>query len=715
MTKKSSAKTNWRERYEQTRKKIARLRKEVSLEDNPQYTVEVKETAKSITLTRETHSITFDKKRAMVTSAVADGVKLGSVMLPHLLAIDEKGRKISQHDSTKGDLKVRHEKFSIFLEGYFTFDGKQVPIVYEMDRMTGTTFCTMDVPGPLSVRRMTLEHGLGKTPRPLDTFYAPHHYLKRFKPYKPVVINEYEIDIIFEKDTIQVWTDGHIGFQVYSISWDKSRVLDTEKKFRYGTGEIRNNSSWIDLTFFSTGTKEAIDLPDGYRVTCAFNLMPFKKWRPKSEIFGSTYLMPPADGGFYKKGEEANATLSHFGRNGVTLACFGESHGCNDPVDPEYTKWFASTMQKNGVKPMLYIERSLTDIKRQPKVGMLTDEEILDGRQELISHFGPKNGGSPIWGNSSPMCCNYEPWRIHMLTMIDYHLAEMNVQGVYLDSSFICSCHNTRHGESPDENTSVRGSMIFQQDLRFILDDYQKKTGVEYPLINHYWDQHVAPHLQRQRLHNARRAGRIQDAAENDRRQQSVRLLRSTKRHEHDLVLQHVLRLHKPADIQRRCRLRRNHLALTLPRGSAAVSARRYRQTRPPRTAPRAVGPPRLETRPSLHGGIPEDLQRRRQGHPRHDLLQRRQHPCLRRQRRPEIEEDFILRQGAVVLETLLRPQHRRLRMDRGEAESRLHHRQGSRLLERPSGNRHFPVSHRPCSRVEGQRLQEHRIHDEER
>ena len=118
----------------------------------------------------------------------------------------------------------------------------------------------MDVPGPLSVRRMTLEHGLGKTPRPLDTFYAPHHYLKQFKPYKPVVINEYKIDLIFEKDTIQLWTDGNIGFQVYSISWDKSKVLDTEKKFRYGTGEIRNGSSWIDLTFFSTGTNEAIDL-----------------------------------------------------------------------------------------------------------------------------------------------------------------------------------------------------------------------------------------------------------------------------------------------------------------------------------------------------------------------------------------------------------------------------------------------------------------------
>mgnify|MGYP005839845539 CR=1 FL=1 len=493
MSEEIKKKENWRARYEATRKKIAEIREQVDLNENPQYFTGIKETKKEITIEREPYSLVFDKKRAMVTKANITDVKLGNVCLPHLLVIDDKGRELKQFNSTKGDLKVREEKFSVFLEGFFTLDGKAVPIVYEIDRMTGTTFCTMDVPGPLKVRRMTLEHSLGRTPRPLDTFYAPHHYLKQFKPYKPVVINEYKIDLIFEKDTIQLWTDGNIGFQVYSISWDKSKVLDTEKKFRYGTGEIRNNTSWIDLTFFSTGTKDAIDLPDGYRATCAFSPMPFKKWRPKSGIFGSTYLFPPVESGIYKKGEEMEAVYNHFGRNGVTFVCSGESHGCNDPVDPEYTKWMADASRRNGVEMILYIERSLTNVKRQPMVGMLTEEEIENGKQKLKSHFGDKNDGCPQWGDSSPMCCNYEPWRIHMLTMIDYHLTEMNFDGVYLDSSFICSCHNTKHGESPDESTSVRGSMIFQQDLRLLLDYYAKKNNREYHLINHYWDQHVAP------------------------------------------------------------------------------------------------------------------------------------------------------------------------------------------------------------------------------
>jgi hypothetical protein len=195
----------------------------------------------------------------------------------------------------------------------------------------------------------------------------------------------------------------------------------------------------------------------------------------------------------YDKGEEIEAVLNHFGRCGVTLVCAGESHGCSDPADPATTKWFAETARRNGVRVVLYIERSLADLARHPKVGMLTADEIRDGRQELVSHFGPVNNGAPQWGVSGPMCCNYEPWRAHILTMVDYHLDEMDFDGVYLDSSFICSCHNVRHGESPDESTSVRGSMIFQQDLRLLLDDYARRRRKRYTLINHYWDQHAAP------------------------------------------------------------------------------------------------------------------------------------------------------------------------------------------------------------------------------
>ena len=65
----------------------------------------------------------------MVTKAIIADVKLGDVRLPHLLVIDEKGRELKHYNSTKGDLKVREEKFSIFLEGFFTLDGKAVPIV----------------------------------------------------------------------------------------------------------------------------------------------------------------------------------------------------------------------------------------------------------------------------------------------------------------------------------------------------------------------------------------------------------------------------------------------------------------------------------------------------------------------------------------------------------------------------------------------------------
>ena len=487
------ARGNWRQRYDATRRKIARLRKAVDLDAVPQYRVEVRETARTIEIARETYTLVFDKRRAMVTRAVIEGTRLDEVCCPHLLVVNEQGRELKQSDSTDGDLRVRHEKFSVFLDGHFTLDGRRVPVVYEMDRMTGTTFCTMDVPGPLKVRRLTLEHSLGPTPRPLDTFYAPHHYLRRFHPYEPVVINEHKIDLIFEKDTMMFWTNGVIGLQVFSISWDESRVLDDETKFRYGTGEIRGGASWVDLTFFSTGTTDAIDLPDGYCATCAFSPMPFKKWRPLGEIFGSTYLNPPPVTPGYDKGEEIEAVLNHFGRCGVTLVCAGESHGCNDPADPAITKWFAETARRNGVRVVLYIERSLADLARHPKVGMLTADEIREGRQELVSHFGPINNGAPQWGVSGPMCCNYEPWRTHILTMIDYHLDEMDFDGVYLDSSFICSCHNVRHGESPGESTSVRGSMIFQQDLRLLLDDYARRRKKPYTLINHYWDQHAAP------------------------------------------------------------------------------------------------------------------------------------------------------------------------------------------------------------------------------
>ena len=490
---KASQAPDIRSRYASTRRKISRIRARANLAEHPQYRVAVTETARAITLSREPYSITFDKRSAMVRSAVLDGVKLRDVRLPHLLIIGADGDVQRQADSTAGNLAVHHSPFSIFLEGFFTIAGKRVPIVYEMDRMTGTTFCTMDVPGPLKVRRLTLEHSLGRTPRPLDTFYAPHHYLKTFKPYRPVVINEYEVDTIFEKDTMMFWTDGHIGLQVYSISWDKSSVLPAEKKYIYGTGEIRNNSSWADLTFFSTGTTDSMDLPDGYKATCAFSPMPFKKWRPQSEMAVSDCGFPPPAADGYEQGEEIAAGLDHFARCGATLLVHNQQHPCFVPLDPNFTRWQAEECRRNGMRIVLYIERSWANEQEHPKAGLLTAEEIRNGRQELVSHWGPKDNGAARWGQSVTMCCNYEPWRIHLLTMIDYYVGVLGFDGVYLDTSFVCSCQNTRHGESPDESTSVRGSMIFQQDLRLLLDDYARKNGRPYVVINHYWDQHAAP------------------------------------------------------------------------------------------------------------------------------------------------------------------------------------------------------------------------------
>ncbi len=479
--------------YNTTREKIAEIRANVNLEENPAYRVAVKETARTITLSREPYSITFDRKSAMVRSAVIDGVKLDEVMLPHLLIIDENGKPQKQSESTAGELRVRHEKFSLFLEGYFTICGRRVPVVYEMDRMTGTTFCTMDVPGPLKVRRLTLEHSLGRTPRPLDTFYAPHHYLKTFKPYKPTVINEHRPDVIFEKDTMMFWTDGHIGMQVYSITWDKSKVLPAEKKYIYGTGEIRDGASWADLTFISTGTKESMLLPDGYRATCAFSPMPYKKWRPLSDIASSDCGFAPKEAPGYERGAEIAAGLKRFGQAGTTLLIHNQPHPCFVPLDPDFTRWQADEARRNGMKMILYIERSWAREAAHPKSGLLTEEELLNGRQELKSHWGDKDGGAGRWGDLLTMCCNYEPWRIHLLTMCDYYVGTLGFDGIYLDTSFICSCQNTRHGESPDESTSVRGSMIFQQDLRLLMDDYARRNGRPYIIINHYWDQHAAP------------------------------------------------------------------------------------------------------------------------------------------------------------------------------------------------------------------------------
>ena len=485
---------DWRKQFDKTRKKITRLRQAARLDASPQYRLDVKKTSRTISIERETYRLVFDKQRAMVTEAVIDGVRLDGVTLPHLLVIDERGRRLRQSDSADGDLAVREEKFSVFLEGHFSLDGRCVPVVYEIDRMSGTTFCTMDVPAPLKVRRMTLEHSLGKTPRPLDTYYAPHHYLKTFRPYRPVVINEHKVDIIFEKDTMQLWTDGHIGLQVYSVTWDKSRVLKSEKKYRYGTGEIRNGASWIDLTFFSTGTTRTINLPDGYRVTTSFSPMPYRSWQPRSEVLGSGYLLAGPEAPEIERRQEVEAMLNHMGRSGITMMCHGEPYPCFVPEDPAFSKWLVSKARDNGIKTVLYIERSWAQEASHPQTpGMFTKQELLDGRQELPSHFGKKDNGPGRWSGLLMMCCNYEPWRIYVLTMIDYCLDKLGYDGVYLDTSFICSCANPRHGESPDESTDVQTALQFHQDLRLLLADLQTRHGKEYVIINHYWDQHSAP------------------------------------------------------------------------------------------------------------------------------------------------------------------------------------------------------------------------------
>ena len=79
MTQAAGTDADWRKRFDATRRKIRRLRRNVVLEDTPEFRTSVRETRSAIRIQRGPYSLTFDRRTAMVTRAVVAGVRLDQV------------------------------------------------------------------------------------------------------------------------------------------------------------------------------------------------------------------------------------------------------------------------------------------------------------------------------------------------------------------------------------------------------------------------------------------------------------------------------------------------------------------------------------------------------------------------------------------------------------------------------------------------------------
>jgi hypothetical protein len=274
---------------------IARQRENLDLDQKRQWKTDVVETADTVTLVRQMHSMTLSKKTCAVTKVVIRQDKMAAADMCSLVITDQDGTKYYQRLATDGDLEVRKEKFYVYLDGNFTPRSEEgdtwpqkVAVSFKLYSSAGllTVRCKLDGdPGSKQVQELKVINTLGPTPRPLDKVYTCY-YKKLDGEVAHTSSGHYRVP--FERDEVLfegmipacLWADGRMGFQVMPLAktWYQTDIDADAPGDKLMTVKMQGGSRYINLTYVQK--KVPIGLGSGQELEYSVALLPYRKFKP---------------------------------------------------------------------------------------------------------------------------------------------------------------------------------------------------------------------------------------------------------------------------------------------------------------------------------------------------------------------------------------------------------------------------------------------------
>ena len=248
---------NFQQRYHQLEQLVIQLRADFDLDAHDVYRTRVESTANSVSVIRQISRLVFDRRTCRITSATIDGVSPTGLSLPNLVVLDEKHQRFQQAAARDGKLLTTTDKFHVFVEGEFPPRNQPAEpfptsflIRYTLHKMNGLVTLEVRARKPVAVRRLTLEHELGRTRRGLR-FY----YLEGEPGPNPASLTwQYAWDTGILDETIDgplslyrradqpinnghflTIHDGQLGFQFLPVTWNHSQ-LDADPLWKLSSG-----------------------------------------------------------------------------------------------------------------------------------------------------------------------------------------------------------------------------------------------------------------------------------------------------------------------------------------------------------------------------------------------------------------------------------------------------------------------------------------------
>lgn len=459
--------------------------------------VELEETKKDITVRGDLVELVFDRSRCGIRVAQLRQELFPVESLPDLKLVDSQGREYRQRYAEDGDLKRLADE-----PAWWVFSGRCTPRTadgqlfphpfrfnYRVHRQSGLLHVDVEPISngskPVFLRQLALVHELADVPgQELDAYQvvASEPDNRFFGLGNRALVHASREDgiLISSPLLIGTWGNGRYAFQVTPKTYSQCVIdagFDSDpKSYHHLAVGTRGGHRFLDMVYINrrAGTEICLcDLPGPVRFEHTFSFLPWRRYRPRVELFCGSQVC--GDTGLHNVDVEQER-LRYVAELGATLHCHGyppmgllapsieqervgrqirEAHfyGLKDKVSWVLgTNWIGAWPSYPHMRPF--------------ELGWVTKEEAFRGRRLVPLKAGQVRKEDPEI--PVEMCVGAEVTRRLAVDHITMPVVDkFKSSAVYWDWTWpIYPCANADHGDDPSLSMTPLGHVALVDRFR---------------------------------------------------------------------------------------------------------------------------------------------------------------------------------------------------------------------------------------------------------
>lgn len=410
--------------------------------------------------------VQFNRKTGAVDWVKIRERKFAQARIADMEITDLEGRTFFQRrgsglSSRPALSEPRDEGLYIVQSGTFvprTQDGRvlsPVEVEYRTHRYTGYTFVSHVFPrGLKNVRRIVVRNTLGKGSEDLDGLHTSGHWWGSVRQMIPST----RVGIVkANPSTLQqyaIWANGRMGIEVDGMEfghWPVHESFSRSDGESYITVRVHpDGTRAVDAYYVHQPEGQSVDLDPGSRFRLGFSILPFRRYRPVSELYGGWCKCDNPRPWNHERMLEA-------AKRGVTMTMLENWNTSIDDIPHRY-----------GIKTVFYTSGIILWRNNQ----YANPPYALDGpeleRDYLTDYHGttPKNMDKNLG-----MCPSAPEWRQRSVNHWRQHaLKNPNLDYLYTDDNYgAFLCDNKGHG--CDQRQMGPGMTELNDDYQLMLEE----------------------------------------------------------------------------------------------------------------------------------------------------------------------------------------------------------------------------------------------------